>query len=261
MFLIKFKNRFLYGVILSSVLTGCGGGGGGSSDDSPNTSTNQPKNILCSTTTSVNGKIITVSDHDTDKDGCLSQAEIDAAIAKIEAAEQQAKEEAERKAAEIARRTVQANITTAVNWNVRFSSASLTGNDDAIEGRAQLHTNISNGKFRVQFDIFPYLEKDEYIALGFSNGTAAQVLGEIEGIKMSNQYIQITNTGPSDVVIDCAYLNEFRFSCILGGIAIETITAADVFNTLPAVGNIVLFVCKREQGCYSNHATLPMTLN
>ena len=251
---MKYKNNVAC-LILTSLLTACGGGGGGSSDVAPTTTptpTNNNVDSNCDLEVSSGGYTLITTEYDSNNDGCLSQGEIASAIAIEEALEE---------AELILRRTVDAAITREDVFEVNVTSASVVGNADAIDGRAQIYTNMLDGKFQLNFDIFPDLADDEYMIITFSNGTAAQVLGSIPDINISNEYIEVSNLSFFGAQLECTYSNSFNFDCEAGGVAIETINTGTLFNSIPAEANILIFLCQTGAGCYSNHATIPVSLN
>ena len=257
------KSFFHRGLLLVAAVTlwGCGGGGGGGDDTARGN--NGPDNLpseLCSSSVTIQGYLLITSVHDTDNDGCLSEQEVDAAINAIEEAERIALEEARELAEAAALRTVEADISDSATFEVGFQSASVIGNSEAIDGRAQIHTNMLNGKFQINFSIFPSLDDDEELVIAFSNGTAAQVLGGVEGIEISESGIIVTEASIFSTTIECTYSNGFNFDCEIGGVAIDTINISPLFDTVPVEANLVILACLKLVGCYANHATIPITL-
>lgn len=259
---MKYLTTTLFTILCAGFLAACGGGGSeDKSQDVPKITPPTINNDFCSPTLIMNGYVIDTAKYDTNNDDCLSDAEIEAAKAKIDAEKEQQEQESQQQKEELEQRTATGEIIEGSPFDVSFTKASVVGNAETISGRAQIHTNMLNGKFQINFSVFPSLDEGDEIVLGFSNGTAAQVLGGVEGILISEHQILVSKLSIFTTTINCTYSNDFNFDCEMGGIAIDTINASDVFDTVPIQGNIVIFSCNEIKGCYPNHATIPIQLN
>lgn len=253
------RYSFILGFLLVTV--GCGGSDSGSNNPPPNKPTPDPiSSQFCSGIVSFQDYLLSVSEYDTDNSGCLEDSELQAAIAQKQAEQQAAQQQREEELAAIARRTVTVDGVVGDRLEVNFDEGSIIGNADVIDGKAQIHSNMLEGKFQVVFSLFPSLSESEYVLIGFSNGTAAQVLGDIDGIEVSDlivaRDISIFDTG-----FECTYQAGLQFDCESGGIAIDTIDTTGVFDSAPTNGYLVLLVCDDDEGCYPNHVSIPFTLN
>ncbi|MEJ2044031.1 MAG: hypothetical protein P8X74_08505 [Reinekea sp.] len=244
--------RAWFVIAIVTAISACGDSSSDSFSTIPTTQTTpivdneDEETKLCSSSVTIQGRTLVTSKYDLDGDGCLSDSEVDKAIAEIKQEE--------------ALRSVDATIVEEEFSQVRIKKATLTGNANAIDGVAQLHTNLMDGKFQLEFDIFPGLEEGQTVQMAFSTGTAAQVLGGVESAKVSAGII-FSNLDIFGTSVECTYSDVFKFDCESSGVAVNTIDNSDIFTQLPAHAYLILLVCEEGKGCLRNHATIPVLLN
>ena len=97
--------------------------------------------------------------------------------------------------------------------------------------------------------------------MGFSNGSAQQILDQEPGIKI-NEGIRINQEIPLASSLHCYYSGNFEFVCGDSPDQAIILDNSDIFDAIPAEGYFNIFICNdNENSCYDNHASIPVSLN
>lgn len=251
-----------------ATLAACGGGDGGDSEPKEEELTLEELSVVCTdaNTVDVDGIELQMDVVDSNDDGCLSDFEYRVAERIAESMASQLKVEG----------TNSSSSTSTVK------SLMIDGNSEVSDGKAQLHTNLESGEFKIYVNSYSNNSSSETLRIYFDDESAAGKTGEEPPYTLTFPLVPVS--GNFSYGITCDYSSSFAVTCsyviaipdsdLSGEITyyeqylINNFPLSLTFSeeSLPQVGYIIATFCEdgdeeTEATCLENYAEVPVSFN